>query len=574
MNTPEKHTIYIDIDDEITAIIDKVKSAPGKIVALVLPKRATVLQSIVNMKLLKKSALSAKKSLVLITSEAGLMPLAGAVGLHVAKSLQSAPLIPLPPNRDDEGDSEISEASDELPLDKTKTVGALASTSGIADDDTETIELDNADDDKVVSEGTDSSGKSGKKKHAFKVPNFDRFRLSFFLIVLAVILLIVGWIFAVIILPKATVVITTDTSSTVSNISFTANTVTKDLNLTQGLVPAVQEEIKKTDTEKTVATGKKDNGLKATGNVVFYNCSVSDKLSDTNRTVNAGTTITSGGVSFTTANDVTVQPSSYIGSNCQANKPSSSVGVTATKPGTEYNLAANTNFTVASSSAITANNAIAFSGGTASVIVNVVSQEDVDAAAAKIKGRLDATTQKELTQKLIADKLLSLDETKVISDPVITASPVVGTEASGDVTVTSVVTYNVLGVKTDYVSQLLKKDASSKIDKNKQVILDDGLSSAVIHLTTRKSPTEVVMSVQSQITAGPQLDANTIKNQIKGMKKGDIQQIIGAIPGVKDVTVTYSPFWVLSTPSSVKKITVIIQKPVVSKPINTNDINP
>jgi len=73
-STNGKHTIYVDVDDEITAIIDKVKSAPDKIVALVLPKRATVLQSIVNMKLLKKSATASKKSLVLITSEAGLLP--------------------------------------------------------------------------------------------------------------------------------------------------------------------------------------------------------------------------------------------------------------------------------------------------------------------------------------------------------------------------------------------------------------------------------------------------------------------------------------------------------------------
>src|SRR3546814_1310977 len=40
---------------EITSIIDKVRAGDGRIVALVLPKRATVLQSIVNMKLLKRS---------------------------------------------------------------------------------------------------------------------------------------------------------------------------------------------------------------------------------------------------------------------------------------------------------------------------------------------------------------------------------------------------------------------------------------------------------------------------------------------------------------------------------------
>ena len=70
----QKDTIYIDIDDEITSIIDKIENASAKLVALVLPKRATMLQSSVNMKLLKKAADKAHKQLVLITSEASLLP--------------------------------------------------------------------------------------------------------------------------------------------------------------------------------------------------------------------------------------------------------------------------------------------------------------------------------------------------------------------------------------------------------------------------------------------------------------------------------------------------------------------
>ena len=50
----EKDTVYIDIDDEITSVIDKVISSKAKTVALVLPKRASVFQSVVNMKLLTK----------------------------------------------------------------------------------------------------------------------------------------------------------------------------------------------------------------------------------------------------------------------------------------------------------------------------------------------------------------------------------------------------------------------------------------------------------------------------------------------------------------------------------------
>ena len=35
--TTGKETIYVDVDDEITGIIDKIQAAKGKVIALVLP---------------------------------------------------------------------------------------------------------------------------------------------------------------------------------------------------------------------------------------------------------------------------------------------------------------------------------------------------------------------------------------------------------------------------------------------------------------------------------------------------------------------------------------------------------
>ena len=51
-----KDVIYIDVEDDITAIIGKVKTAKEKIVALVPPKRVGVLQSAVNLRLLGRAA--------------------------------------------------------------------------------------------------------------------------------------------------------------------------------------------------------------------------------------------------------------------------------------------------------------------------------------------------------------------------------------------------------------------------------------------------------------------------------------------------------------------------------------
>src|ERR1017187_5818449 len=75
-NPNDKDVLYVDIDDDITTVIDKLRTSEAKVVALVLPKRASVFQSVVNMKLLKRNAESVKKHVVLVTTEPSLMPLA------------------------------------------------------------------------------------------------------------------------------------------------------------------------------------------------------------------------------------------------------------------------------------------------------------------------------------------------------------------------------------------------------------------------------------------------------------------------------------------------------------------
>jgi len=71
-----KDVIYIDVEDDITAIIGKVKDAKQKIVAVVPPKRMGVLQSAVNLRLLGRAAEQSNKRIVLISNNAALAALA------------------------------------------------------------------------------------------------------------------------------------------------------------------------------------------------------------------------------------------------------------------------------------------------------------------------------------------------------------------------------------------------------------------------------------------------------------------------------------------------------------------
>jgi len=283
-----KETIYVDVDDEITAIIDKVGAAKGKIVALVLPKRCPVLQSVVNMKLLKRSADNTGKNLVLITSEAGLMPLAGATGMYVASTPTSKPMIPAGPGTAEDvaedieeplkivdGNTDDSDGGSEdfdTKASSSRSVGELnagvkkSSLTPALED--ETIDMADADDDIPASESTAKPPKQ-KKNKSLKIPNFNKFRVLIAVGVLALILIIGGIIFALSALPKATITIGTDSNTIATNLTLTLDASAKQLDATNNVVPATTQTQQKSNSATVQATGQQNNGQKASGTMTM-----------------------------------------------------------------------------------------------------------------------------------------------------------------------------------------------------------------------------------------------------------------------------------------------------------------
>jgi hypothetical protein len=558
MTATNKDTIYVDVDDEITNIIEKVRGSDKKIVALVLPKRAAVLQSIVNMKLLKRSAESQHKNIVLITSETGLLPLAGAVGLHVAKNLQSKPVIPAGPEAADATIPEVSEDEIEAEpeVDETKTVGELAGASAVAsaiDDEDEPIELDNSTPEATAPALAAKGSKTPKaaKNKKFKVPNFEKFRVLLILGGLGIVLLIVGIYMAVFVMPKATITIKTDSTTVNSNIPFTASTATTEFNQSQAIIPAVRKETKKTQSQTVPATGQKNNGTKATGSVSMTT-KVCGSFSSPSP-VPSGTGISANGLTYITQATVTFSPDTISGS-C-INFKSNSASITAQNGGANYNTGS-ISFTVAGRSDVSATGSAA--GGTDNII-KVVSQSDVDSAKQKLTANNEETARAELQKTLQAAGMQEILETFNTSDAVVTTTPNVGDQAD-NVAVTSVVTYSMLGVNKANLQKLVSDSAAKQIDTSKQSILDDGISSATYIVQGDKNAAQVKITVQSEVKAGPQLDAEGIKKEVAGKKKGDTISIIESRPAIKDVTVKYSPFWVSKTPSKPSKIVIIFDQ--------------
>ncbi|OYW84132.1 hypothetical protein B7Z17_04575, partial [Candidatus Saccharibacteria bacterium 32-49-10] len=161
-----KDVIYIDVEDDITTIVGKIKASKEKIIALVPPNRVGLLQSAVSMRLLQRTAEQANKRLVLISSSPSLTSLAAAAKIPVARNLQSKPeLIDVPVLKVDDDDIIDGE---KLPI------GEIARSATTSNKNAE-VAINAAIKSSVIAEPMKSAaGKRSPKTK--KVPNFSSFR--------------------------------------------------------------------------------------------------------------------------------------------------------------------------------------------------------------------------------------------------------------------------------------------------------------------------------------------------------------------------------------------------------------
>ncbi|GAC1388283.1 MAG: hypothetical protein NVS1B7_8140 [Candidatus Saccharimonadales bacterium] len=543
-----KDIVYIDLDEEITGIIEKVRTSKEKIVALVLPKRAPVLQSIVNMKLLKRSADEVQKHIVLITADANLLPLAGAVGFYCAKTLQTRPVVPpAPPTDDDLPESVTEEANigDEAVIDPSKPIGALAGMPEAADDEIELSALEHSNNEALAAVGTAALMPKKPFNKKLKVPNFERFRTALILGVLLLIILLGGVYYAATALPKAAITIKTNTSSVSSDITFTASTTAQTVDLINMIIPATVKQAAKSGNQIANTTGTKDEGVKASGSVTF-----STSCGPTTPTIPAGTQVSAGQYIFITQTDASLNKPTIDGSGrCTFNGTAT---VLAQSAGDQYNLSARS-YNVSGYSAVSAQGSN-MSGGI-SKIVKIVAAADIEGAKQKFLDANSAAATAELKQQFVSDKGIPFNETFAAGDPKIIASANVGDPAE-QVTVTVDITYTMIGITKMNLAELINSDLKKHIDIGKQQISNNGAERATIKVLDRAKPTALRIESQTTATAGAEQNSAAIQQLVSGMKSGDAKTAIQSRPGIQEATVKLSPFWVTHVPKKPAKVNV------------------
>ncbi len=533
-----KDVIYIDVEDDITTIISKIKASKERIIALVSPRRIGVLQSAVNIRLLARAATSSDKRIVLITNDSVLAGLAATAKIPIAKTLQSKPEIAEIPVLKVDDDNDVIDGG-------KLAVGDMADSAKRSKKSDEDSAVDNAiaDANKKESKGLDSLKKMVKKP---KVPDFNTFRKKFLLIGGSTLLLIVFLVWAIWFAPHATVVISAKTTSmTVSDtvsLNETATTSAKS-----NVIKSVKKELAKEVSVEFSATGKKNVGEKATGVVVFKN------VSPDSVTIAAGTILKNSGLSYTLNSSVTVPGGSYQ-RNCPGYIcPGSASGViTASEGGAQYNAA--TGSMSISVDDISASLRSATSGGTDKT-ATVVTASDIESAKSKLsEKKIDGLKEQLLSS--FGDSATVITESYVEnrSDP--SSSVAVDGEATGAVTLKSTITASALAIDKNELKNFVEAKLKEEISgKKSQRIYDNGVSKVAFSQFSRAHNTQTVR-LTTNGKVGPDIKEANVKDQAKGKSYGEVQSAIESIEGVEDVDVKFSPFWVKSVPKDINKINV------------------
>jgi hypothetical protein len=526
----KKDVIYLDVEDDITAVIDKVKASTAAIIALVPPKRANMLSSVVNLRLLKRAADSEDKKVVLITDEQVLTSMAGGIGMFVATNLTSAPQIPkvnsvdLPSDVIDVDPSDIPEPTESKP-----THEALAGATAVA-----------------ASTTTDSKPKAKKSKS--KVPDINRFRKFIFLGIGVFILLLVGLWWAYFVAPRADVTLTAQTTNLALDTPVTLSTDAEEVDAERNIIPAEQRETSKDVSEEFDATGEKDVGEKASGQVVFNNCESLFPVS-----VAAGTTITAGGKSYKTLEGVQAPGGTGDFGGCTSPGESAPVSVEAVENGSSYNKGSGTSFSVSGhGSDFTATSSGSISGGT-NKVVSVVAASDVKDAqeSASEDGKKEAID--ELKAQFDDEELIIIEESIDTKRSSTTVTPGVGKEAD-TATLKETITYSMLAIQREDYEAFLDEKLDADLEKEQKIVDYD-------EKDVRFEKEDDAFTVIARPKAGPDIDLDALAEKLAGKRFSEAIAIAEDEQDVTEAKVRLRPFWVFSVPGNPEKITITIESP-------------
>ncbi len=589
MSEDKLQTIYLDVDDEITSVIDKLGNAQGQEATLVIPKGAIVLRSIVNLRLLKKAASRLKKKVVIVTKDETGLNLALKSGFAVKTSLNGK-LITAPKhiasqdnsvtikeyrNSSENGSSAISGPE---PEPKRKGLRAVVEAERAARNQGSSLAYSSKGSSKasrsvpvkpvrtvptrtkIIKQEVNATPKSVLNKKPRQVaghmsgnqkPLRQKVRLlpkwpwkiiglvAGGVTVLAFLVLTFGFAGATVTIDANKELMTLDTELTVKP---EPDTNKKEVS---GKLIDVSEEGKKS----IKPTGEKETGEKAVGSIV-----ISNSYSDKPRGLGVGTDlITSEGLIFRFTSQVTVP-----GAKVEKGKTvpgTVTAGIVADTFGEQYNIGP-TSFTIGGLSAeeqakVTATSQSATSGGTLET-VTILTAEDVDKAKEELDNELKPKVKAKIAEQVGDDQEIVEGAEKInVGSP--ESSVLVGTEAEKVEIKLKVSGQAIVNNSTEVEDKILA-ELEATLNDNQELINKDETKISYSFKEIDFRQKRLILEVKGEQEAVFNFDEDKLRTEIAGLAKKEALDALNSMNEIQEAKVSITPFWRRSLPSSHKRL--------------------
>lgn len=558
--------IYVEIDDEITTIYEQIKKSHLKNIYIVVPQRANIFQSIVNLKILKKKADEHKRILHFITNDKNGIYLARQIGIDVYDKANA-----------EGGPALFAGVDDEMKITPLKaTVNSVEEEGPTRMSERKTsigeILRKKKKDPKVLS--VSKLEKSSKAKKKIKKPKFvmvapNRHALIGLIVISIFILLIIIYVA----LPGVTIYLTPAASVIEKSVNITladANKNSAELDTHPvHMIASYPVDATVRSTVTHYSTGKKfsDMANNANGQIVIYN------TTNSSWPLVAQTRFqTEEGMVFRILDGVSVPAASAEGPGqvevFVVADPQDAYGVIVGERG---NIGPSRFFLPGlredSRNKIYAESVAAMSGGVTDYL-SYVSEEDIEAAKEILREQLieDGITElskkveraTENTENTITYQLLEGEGAVKVGDPTINvAGDLDGTEVS-DFMISGEITVSGVYYEHDSMIEILKSELLLKKSPQKRLlrINEDSTSYRIFEWDDVTGKIKLTANIKGieQFEIDPSKESGRrllekIRSHISGRDIEDAKVYIQNLPEINKVEIDSWPVWAPSIPN-------------------------
>lgn len=557
-------SVYINLEDDVSKIVTRLKHQSAKQLVLVCPKRCFLFNDSINLRLLKKQTdLMGKEVFILTMDEKGqLYAKEAGFGLkflpksHVSASFSD---VKLPhkekpavqeaePNIFTEAVKEIKHVTEQFAPAKILAKHHTEEPKHSVKPSTESLPKIKVVENFFADDVREKVAPEEKKKRGGKI-----------FVGLLAILVITGLILNFVVLPKASVAVFPKTEPVTRDMDITIGANITGVDPIKLSIPATKVDETISLSNKFQSQGKKQVGNKAAGTIKIYNFT---KLPIN---LKASTTIlTAGSKTYTLINDaVSIKPTVYKNAKTKEVDESSlsdSLEIAASSGGEDFNLPAGTRLEITNQvfgskpQFLFAKTDSEISGGTTRFL-SIISQEDLDNAKKQLldEGLEEINSKLKAGGMVLTDKAYNFEVTQFTTDSAAGAqTPNFTASLQAKVTGLAYSQQDLSSLISQRIGQTLSSNktlqfstANPAMVKVKNLDLNNNLASLAIHFEG-----QAVFNV----------DLANITPELVGKTQNQVYEILRSKAEIEKVEITLAPYWQKSFPLFVSRIHLQIQQ--------------